>query len=154
FTHWLSKYLGLSLRPPSRRKTPTARPTFRPVLEALENRWVPSTLTVTNNLDSGAGSLRAEIAAAKNFDTIVFAPSPARQTIHLPGGGLSLKHSLTTAGPGAGSLTVSGSPISRVFEVAQPAKVTLSGLTISDGVASNWGGGIFNRGTLTVSGCT
>jgi len=32
---------------------------FRPRLEALEGRWLLSTLSVTNNLDSGPGSLRA-----------------------------------------------------------------------------------------------
>src|SRR5262249_952225 len=45
---------------------------FRPRLEALEDRWLPSTLTVLNNLDSGPGSLRADIAAAQSGDTIVF----------------------------------------------------------------------------------
>ncbi|HBI44475.1 MAG TPA: hypothetical protein DDY78_16730, partial [Planctomycetales bacterium] len=74
-TRWLSERLGLSrirelaARPASPRK----RPTFRPTLEALEERWVLSTLTVLNNLDSGRGSLRADIAAAHNGDTIVFA---------------------------------------------------------------------------------
>src|SRR6516165_12813270 len=48
---------------------PTA-PRFQPRLEALEDRWLLSTLTVTNNLDSGPGSLRAEIALAQNNDTI------------------------------------------------------------------------------------
>src|SRR5262249_39783056 len=38
---------------------------FRPRLEALEDRWMPSTLTVTSPLDDGSSStLRAEIAAA------------------------------------------------------------------------------------------
>ena len=45
FTNWLSDSLGLSSRPASRRETPAARRTFRPRLEALEDRWVPSTLT-------------------------------------------------------------------------------------------------------------
>jgi len=67
----------------SRRKAPTARRTVRPWLECLEDRWVPSTLTVLNNLDSGAGSLRAEIAAAQKNDTIVFAPSLNGKTITL-----------------------------------------------------------------------
>src|SRR5713101_4635060 len=56
-----------------RQASPRKRPIFRPTLEALEDRWVPSALTVLNNLDSGAGSLRAEIAAAHNSDTVVFA---------------------------------------------------------------------------------
>src|ERR1700704_4478419 len=51
------------------------RAACRPRLEALENRWLPSTLTVLNNLDSGPGSLRAEIAAAQSGDQIVFAKS-------------------------------------------------------------------------------
>jgi hypothetical protein len=51
---------------------PRTRPTIRPTLETLEDRWVPSTLTVTNTLDSGAGSLRADVTAALKGDTIVF----------------------------------------------------------------------------------
>ncbi|HEY7090092.1 MAG TPA: hypothetical protein VH518_18490, partial [Tepidisphaeraceae bacterium] len=53
---------------------PVTRPRNRtsPYLEAIEGRRLFSTLTVTNLQDSGAGSLRAEIAAAQNGDTIVF----------------------------------------------------------------------------------
>jgi hypothetical protein len=58
---------GFQIRPTVRR--------FRPRLEVLEGRWLPSTLTVTNNLDNGPGSLRAEITAANSGDTIVFAPA-------------------------------------------------------------------------------
>jgi hypothetical protein len=48
---------------------------FRPQLEALEDRCLFSTLTVTNLNDSGAGSLRATITAAQSGDTIVFSSS-------------------------------------------------------------------------------
>src|SRR5437773_8289439 len=138
FTRWLSNPLGLSPRSVSRRKTPAARPTFRPTLEALEDRWVPSTLTVLNNLDSGAGSLRAEIAAAHNSDTIVFASRLNGQTITLTSGEVLISHNVTIAGPGAGPLTVtvSGNNTSRVFEVTKAGSVTVSGLTISNGVAN------------------
>ena len=37
---------------------------FRPTLELLEDRAVPTTLVVTNARDSGPGPLRAEVAAA------------------------------------------------------------------------------------------
>jgi hypothetical protein len=42
-------------------------PPYRPALEALQERQVPSTLTVTSPLDSGSGSLRAAVSQA-NFD--------------------------------------------------------------------------------------
>jgi hypothetical protein len=130
-------------------------------LEALEARDCPSTLTVTNNLDSGKGSLRYEIAHATKHDTIVFAPSLDGQTITLTSGELDITRGLTIEGPGAGQLTISGGHNSRVFEVNASAPVVLSGLTISNGTANtspippyrNDGGGILNLSTLTLSGC-
>jgi len=157
FIHWLSNHLGLQTRSASRRKTLAARPAFRPTLESLEDRWMPSTLTVLNNLDSGAGSLRADIAAAHNGDTIVFAPSLVGQTITLTSGELLIKKNLNIAGPGAGNLTINGNHASRVFDLGNGARsVTLSGLTISNGFSNNYGGGIFLQGgsALLVSGCT
>ena len=135
------------------------RPTCRPRLEALEDRWLPSTLTVLNNLDSGAGSLRYEIGKAHSGDTIVFAPSLDGQTITLTSGELLINKNLTIAGPGAGQLAVSSGWASRIFEVAAKCGLTLSGLTIRDSGSRNdnvslYGGGIYNHGTLTVSGCT
>ena len=159
FTRWLSNRLGLSRRPVSRMQRPAARPRFRPMLEGLEDRWMPSTLTVSNNLDSGPGSLRADIAAAHSGDTINFASSLDGQTITLTSGELLIRKNLTFIGPGASQLTVSGNNLSRVFEVTKVAAVALSGLTISNGLvqsisSSGWGGGIANHGALTVSGCT
>src|SRR4029077_5927140 len=106
----------------SRRKPPAARRTFRPTLEALENRWMPSTLTVINNLDSGTGSLRADISAARRGDTLVFAPNLDGQTITLTSGELLINKNLTITGPGASQLTVSGNNLSRVFELSRKSK--------------------------------
>jgi hypothetical protein len=90
---WLHKWM--TGRPYTRR-TPARKPTrrFRPQLEALEDRWLPSTLTVLNNYDSGTGSLRAEIAAANLGDTINFAPSLNGQTINLTSGQLVINKNL------------------------------------------------------------
>jgi hypothetical protein len=84
------------LRSRKRRGAPHKRPTLRPTLEALEGRWVPSTLTVLNNLDSGAGSLRADVAAAHSGDQIVFAKSV--HAITLTSGELALTKTWTSKG--------------------------------------------------------
>jgi hypothetical protein len=140
-------------------------PRFCPQLEALENRCVPSTLTVTNYLDSGPGSLRAEIAAANSGDTIVFSGSTT-----LTSGEVVINKSLTIQGSGyisGGDFFTStgvGSG-SRVFEVdGAGSNVTLSGLHIIQGAGvvahgsshagDGEGGGILNYGTLTLTNCT
>src|SRR5262245_18676850 len=74
------------------------RNSFTPRLELLEGRSLPSTLTVLNNFDSGPASLRAQIAAAGNGDTIVFAPSLTGQTIILTSGELAINKSLDIEG--------------------------------------------------------
>src|SRR3954463_13327238 len=96
FFTWLRSWKSSSA---CERRTARKRATFRPRLEALEDRWLPSTLPlmVTNNLDSGPGPLRAEIAAAKSKDTIAFAPSLNGQTIALTSGELLINKNLTIA---------------------------------------------------------
>ncbi|HEV3083819.1 MAG TPA: hypothetical protein VGY66_28820 [Gemmataceae bacterium] len=146
---------------------------------------MPSTLTVTNNLDGGrggAGSLRAEIAAANPGDTINFAPSLDNQTITLANGPLQINKNLNIQGPGAGLLAIRPATLSnayrypRIFDVGAPSAsnvtLNLSGLTLENGggterystyygnsgfpTPSPWdgyGGAILNFGALTVSGC-
>ena len=126
---------------------------FLPRVDLMEDRTLLSTLTVINKNDSGSGSLRATIAAASSGDTINFANSLKGQTIKLTSGVLDITKSLGIDGLGAGQLTVSGGGTSRVIDIAGGADVTLSGLTIANGVAVQ-GGGIDNFGTLTVDRCT
>jgi len=183
---WLSSWLRKRTANGAPRGRARHRPAglcFRPRLEALEDRCVPSTLTVTNNLDSGIyppspGSLRYEIAVAQSGDTIVFSQSLKGQTITLNGSELYINKSLDIEGLGAKYLAISGrgsptAPYSRVFEVApvdllgHRVQVTLSGMTIENGTGTPndlgvvWGdqyyghgGGILNFGTLTLSNCT
>jgi hypothetical protein len=108
-----------------------------PRLEVLEDRSLPSTLTVSNNLDSGPGSLRAQIAAASSGDTIVFASVLKNQTITLASE-LVINKSLDIEGLGARKLTVSGNDASRVFDI-----VTIANMTITHGFAVQ-GAGIDN----------
>src|SRR5438270_876285 len=74
--------------------TRQSRRPFVPRLERLEDRTVPSTLTILNNLDSGPGSLRAVLAGAANGDTVAFAPSLSGKTITLTSGPLSVNTSV------------------------------------------------------------
>src|SRR5215469_9922960 len=124
-------------------------------LEALEDRTVPSTLTVTSAADDGsAGTLRAAIAGSSSGDTVNFDPGLAGQTITLTGGELAITQSLTIVGLGADQLTVSGNDASRVFDVSgSGTSVEIDDLTIAHGLANNsGGGGILNAGsTLTLA---
>src|SRR5262245_37736536 len=166
FRSLFDRVLARSSRTAARqgRHAPTVRQrhgSFRPHLEALEHRWVPSTLTVTNALDTGAlgdGSLRGEIAAAQSGDTINFAPSLLGQTITLTGGELAITRDLDIEGPGANQLTVSGNHASRVFDISGGVTVTIAGMTMTDGLANGsspvlagTGGGILNFGSLTLA---
>ena len=126
----------------------------RPCLEALEDRTLPSVLTVLNTLDSGSDSLRAIVASANPGDTIVFSAALSGQTISLTSGQIDITTSLTIDGLGASNLTISGNGNSRVFEIGSPGSggqsVQLSDLTITNGNAG-YGGNILNYGNLTIT---
>jgi hypothetical protein len=124
---------------------------------------VAQAATVTNTNDSGAGSLRAAIAASASGDTIDFAPALNGQTIILSSGRLVIDKALTISGPGTGGLTISGGHNDAVFDVhasSSADNVTISGLTITGGVFNGTsipgGGGIFAESvdTLTLIGDT
>jgi hypothetical protein len=151
---WFSSFLrsatrGAERNPGSARYSEQRRPAFRPRLEPLEGRDVPSTLTVVNALDKGTGSLRDAIAHARDGDTINFDHGLSGQTIALTSGALVVKNSVDIEGPGAGLLAISGSDTSRVFDIGAGLSVTIAGLTIAHGrAAGNWGGGgILNVGS-------
>src|SRR5947209_11148429 len=136
-------------------KRPTGRrPSFVPRLETLEDRTLPSTLTVLNNLDKGAGSLRDRITNAKSGDLVVFAPGLAGQTIALTNDQLTIKKSLDIEGPGASLLAISGNDKNRVFNINEGLTVAIDGLTITDGRAgggnqgAGGGGAILNVGSV------
>ncbi len=126
-----------------------------------------ATLTVTNTNDSGAGSLRQAIINAAAGDTIVFDSSvfSTPQTINLttsdftPSGGragLFINKSLTIVGPGARLLTVRRNSTTQFGIFANSGRPTrISGITVSNGNASIFGGSFDNfGGTLVLDGVT
>lgn len=102
-----------------------------------------ATFLVTNANDSGPGSLRAAVLAATangpGNDTIEF---DVAGEIALTSGEIDITEDLTIVGPGAASLAVSGGGRSRVFDIAFGTTVTISGLTIREGTATQAGGNI------------
>ena len=117
------------------------RLTYRPCLEALEDRCVPSTFTVKNLFDDASKDcLRSLITKANNHlgaDTIVFAPG-LEGTIPLIFGDIGISDSLVLTGPGAAKITVDGLGLDRIFSVddgdsSVSRNVTIQGLALFNG---------------------
>jgi hypothetical protein len=100
-------------------------------------------------------TLRSAIAFAENGATITFASGLNGGTIQLDTSKLVIEGALTITGPGASLLTINGPAADRVFTVNPGAVATISGLTISGGSVGphSGGGGIYNFGSLTLTGC-
>ncbi|MEA5597364.1 choice-of-anchor Q domain-containing protein [Rivularia sp. UHCC 0363] len=114
-------------------------------------------ITVTSTADSGAGSLRAAVTAARSGDTIQFAPALANQTIGLnsrieitPGKNIALD------GTGATNLKISGKSATQILFVNSNVdfntSVTIKNLAFENGYTANQGGAILveNKGSLTL----
>jgi hypothetical protein len=127
-----------------------------PRLIPLEVRALLSTITVTNDGDSGPGSLRQALATAVAGETIQFARS-AYGTITLSSGPLAVSSRLAIDGPGANKLTINGNNTFQDLQVQANVSATVSGLTITGGQGPTGspygGGGIVNDGTLTLASC-
>jgi predicted outer membrane repeat protein len=124
---------------------------------------VPSTLLVTHDLNVHAaadptathGTLEWAVANAQNGDTILLTADVERTGITLTQGELILTQQNLTIEAAAGQppVTISGDNLSRVFELAPGAQVTLSNVIITGGnglannpatlAADGNGGGIF-----------
>ena len=114
-----------------------------------------ATLVVTSTGDAGPGTLRNVLAGAGPNDIVVFAVSlPAQITLS---SGEILVPSVTIAGPGAGNLTISGNNANRVFQIVSSSTAMISGVTITQGLASGGGVGaniLNDNASLTLNACT
>ncbi|MCU0753495.1 MAG: CSLREA domain-containing protein [Xanthomonadales bacterium] len=135
---------------------------------AISGGWtlrftVPELFTVSKTADTNDGacnadcSLREAITAAQNGDLINFsALFNTPQTINLLSALPDLTRSISIQGPGANRLTVrrdfNAATAFRIFTIAPGASngVTISGMTMTGGVADN-GGGIRNDARLTLN---
>ena len=155
-THsWFRSLFG---RSSSGRRRPS-----RLAVEALEGRYVPSTLTVWSSADDGSqnGTLRHAVARAHNGDVILLSAA-IKNPILLAGGELLLNQNVTIESVPARTPTINGGAGSRLFEIAAGTNVTLDNLNLinGNGLANNpggtagydsVGGAILNFGTLTIA---
>jgi predicted outer membrane repeat protein len=152
FRFWKSRSRRTACSKPASQR----RHSFRPCLEGLEDRCVPSTLRVTSNADNGAaGTLRWAVQQARKNDTIEI---DTTQTIVLTQGQIVIDvgMNLTIEAATNTTATVSGGFTSRIFDVR--ASVTLSNLDLINGRTTSGfgeGGAIYDEvSNLTVNNCS
>jgi hypothetical protein len=111
---------------------------------------------VTNNADSGFGSLRYVSSYSPLGSIITFATNLSGQTITVSNGQINLYQGHTIDASGLpGGVQLNGNHNSRIFNVAGGASVTLNSLTFTNGYEpSGLGGAIYDQGALTLNNCT
>jgi hypothetical protein len=137
---------------------------LRPDIGAYE---ASSSYLVSTSVDAlTAGTLRTGVTwanvstnanpaniASPAANTVVFSTT---QDITLTGGPLLLANTGSTSvakaikGPGTGLLSISGNNVSGVFTVAAGVTASISGLTITGGLATGPGAAVDNSGTLNL----
>ena len=104
-------------------------------------------------------SLRQAIAAAGAGGTVSLQPPAPSGAYKLTLGPLMIGADLTVLGAGGSSTSISGGGAVQLAKVGTGAHVTLSGLSLTEGISANGsfggaGGAIDNEGVLTLSGWT
>ncbi|MFA5884322.1 MAG: right-handed parallel beta-helix repeat-containing protein, partial [Acidimicrobiia bacterium] len=136
---------------------PAALGTTALILGATAAPAGATTLTVLNLDPSGAGSLHDLAEGAADGDVIVF-DSSLSGTIYLDDE-INISESITIQGPGAGVVTVSGdtgnngSADVQIFDIngtTANEDVVISGLTLTNGIATNGGAIEFDDANLTI----
>jgi predicted outer membrane repeat protein len=92
---------------------------------------------------TACATIRHAISLAASGDTIQIAPATYKENLSIP-------FNLTLNGAKAATTIVDGANRANVFTVGAGISLTLSNLTIKNGVGYSGGGGVNNSGTLTV----
>jgi hypothetical protein len=113
-------------------------------------------LVVTSAADSGANTLRAQVAAANPGDVITFDSTLSGATITLASGQILISNNLAVdASDLAAPINISGTSTSRIFQVVSPATLALYSVVLEHGTATNNpGGAVRVDGSLVASNCT
>ncbi|MCE7982438.1 MAG: choice-of-anchor D domain-containing protein [Caldilinea sp. CFX5] len=138
--------------------------TPNPFTFAIQGTGCPPAITVTNNADSGDGSLRQALTALCPGGVITFAPHLRGQTIALSNT-LLLRQNVTIDGSLlAPPLVISGGYRVRIMQVNRGVTATLAGLVLAEGYiygdppfpggAIGVGAGILNYGDVTLQQMT
>ena len=106
---------------------------------------------VTNNNDSGPGSLREVVSCAPAGSTITFAPSLSGNPIVLTSGEITIDKDLTITGVGLFDLMISGNNASRIFHLQQGKTLTVAYLALKNANTVTNGGAIYVEGNLRLN---
>src|SRR5215510_2527284 len=104
---------------------------FSARMEMLESRLLMAVLSVINNNDSGAGSLRQAITSAANNDTIRFNTS-GTITLLSP---LVISKSLTIGNTSGTPITLSGGMSTNLFTMSSAVNLKLQYMTLTNGMS-------------------
>ena len=83
------------------------------------------------------------VGPADQVDTITFDSSLQGSTLNIPHGVLNITDDLVITGPGSSQLTIDAQTETGIFDVSGSIMVSLSGLTLTNGFATD-GGAIYN----------
>ncbi len=117
-----------------------------PAGDAGAYQYTGVTIYVSNDFDSGTGSLRQAILDAYNSDFIEF---ESDYEITLTSGEIVIEKNVTINSLGK-EITINGNLVSRVFRILLDASLTINHFTITNGYSLDSGGAIFNYMGLVI----
>jgi hypothetical protein len=163
---WLSRLRTLARGPRWPRRPAPTPDRRRPRLEQLEDRALPSSYTASttaqliadiNAANAAGGNNTITLSANTTFD-LTAVNNTANGANGLPV--VTRGDALTITGPGGDIVQRdTAAPFFRLFDVASRAALTLSTLTLQNGLATGSGsaadgGAVYNKGSVTLNGVT